>query len=323
MEDQLFDKSPNINETVEVSPNEMTNIQFQLCATSMTLNYVSELNDKLIPGDYEIALIQHDGEDDVVKSEIQKNSESEVDQVCDKMPQRDDTNVSDKQCDDSVGDVPLEIEDEYVNVVNSSNLVDMMFYESLQKDEESLPKQTTLNEGQEVTFKHSITGISEQRMHSNPRIVAIPNGFNLYSNETDLDVNNLSLLVEVHGNYTLLELSQSLHALCVNVSHDSSTFVKKSLMVLYSKFRMVEDVYRPFRNLGMSNTPSIVCTQHYRESLFFDISSNHVLIFFGDILCFWSEGFGIIFGWIKAGRTSHVDSLRREGQLNFPASHSK
>ncbi|OIT31425.1 glutamine-dependent nad(+) synthetase [Nicotiana attenuata] len=217
----------------------MTNIQFQLCATSMTPNYVSDLNHKLIPGDYEIALIQNDIEGDVVKSEIQKTLESEVDQVFDKITQRDDTNVSDKQCDDSVGDVPLEIEDEYVNIVNSRNLVDMVFDESLH--EESLPKRTTLNEGQEVTFKLSIMDISEQRMHSNPLIIGIPNGINLYSNETELDVNNLSLLAKVHGNYTLLELggggTSYVDSLCTDgqpnflASHFKESFLLKCFMV--------------------------------------------------------------------------------------------
>ncbi|XP_070052817.1 uncharacterized protein [Nicotiana tomentosiformis] len=94
-------------------------------------------------------------------------------------------------------------------------------------------------------------------------------------------------------------------------------------MILHSNFGMVEDVYRLSRNLGMWNTRSIVCTQHYQESLFFDSSSNHVLLFFSDIPCFWSEGFGNIFGGIKGGGTSHIDSLHREGQFNFPASHFK
>nr|XP_033510802.1 60S ribosomal protein L27a-2-like [Nicotiana tomentosiformis] len=38
-EDQLFDKSPDINEIVEIYSDEITNTQLQLYATSMTLNY--------------------------------------------------------------------------------------------------------------------------------------------------------------------------------------------------------------------------------------------------------------------------------------------
>lgn len=104
----------------------------------------------------------------------------------DKIPQRYDTNLLDKQCDGSVGGVPLEIEDEYLDIVNSRNHVDMVFDESLLKVEESLPKQTTLSEGQEVTFKPPITGIREQGRHSNHLIVAIRNRINLYSNETGI-----------------------------------------------------------------------------------------------------------------------------------------
>ncbi|OIT29497.1 60s ribosomal protein l27a-3 [Nicotiana attenuata] len=159
VEDQLFDESSHTNETLEVSSNEVTNIQFQLFETSLALNYVSELNGKLIPGDCGFTLIQNDRE---------------------------------------------EIEDKYLDIVNSRNHVDTVFDESLLKVEESLPKQTTLSEGQEVIFKPPITGIKEQG----------------------------------------------------------------------------------------SDTP-----------------------------CFWSEGFGNIFGGIKGVGSSHVDSLHRKGQFNFPANH--
>lgn len=42
----------------------------------------------------------------------------------------------------------------------------------------------------------------------------------------DLYVSNLPLLIEMYGKSSLLDLGQSLHALCVNTSHDSSRFIE-------------------------------------------------------------------------------------------------
>lgn len=119
------------------------------------------------------------------------------------------------------------------------------------------------------------------------------------SRQSSLDETGL-YLIEEYENYTLLELGQPLHVLCVKASHDSSTVVEISSSALYSKFGMVAGVY-----------------------CFSRISSNLVFLFFHDILCFGSEGFGNICGCIRDGGTSLVNSLCREGQLNCPTSHFK
>lgn len=119
------------------------------------------------------------------------------------------------------------------------------------------------------------------------------------SRQSSLDETGL-YLIEEYENYTLFELGQPLHALCVKASHDSSTVVEISSSALYSKFGMVAGVY------------------HFSR-----ISSNLVFLFFHDILCFGSEGFGNICGCIRDGGTSLVNSLCREGQLNCPTSHFK
>ncbi|GMH08571.1 hypothetical protein Nepgr_010411 [Nepenthes gracilis] len=93
-----------------------------------------------------------------------------------------------------------------------------------------------------------------------------------------LDVNDftLSSVVQVCGNLTLLELGKQIHALCLKMSHDSSSFVGSSLISLYSKCGVIEGAYRVFedvsiKNLGMWNAMLIACAQHSHTARVLDL----------------------------------------------------
>ncbi|KAJ8548957.1 hypothetical protein K7X08_030923 [Anisodus acutangulus] len=93
----------------------------------------------------------------------------------------------------------------------------------------------------------------------------------------DLDSNNLSLLIEVYAKSTLLDLGQSLHALCMNTSHDSSRFVETNEVFTDAKCVAeerewigvfeIEERSNSVWNLGSSST---IEAKEVEKCLFYD-----------------------------------------------------
>lgn len=96
--------------------------------------------------------------------------------------------------------------------------------------------------------------------------------------EEGLDVNDFtfSSVIGVCGNSTFLELGRQMHALCIKMSYNLSSFVGSSLVSLYSKCGVVQNAYQvfdeiPIKNLGMWNAMMNACAQHGHTNKVFEL----------------------------------------------------
>lgn len=76
-----------------------------------------------------------------------------------------------------------------------------------------------------------------------------------------------SSVIRVCGNSTCYELGKQMHALCLKLNYDKTSFVGSALISMYSKSGMIDGAYQVFdevadKNLGMWNAMLIACAQH-------------------------------------------------------------
>ncbi|KAL6530432.1 putative pentatricopeptide repeat-containing protein [Orobanche minor] len=93
-----------------------------------------------------------------------------------------------------------------------------------------------------------------------------------------LNVNDFtfSSVIRVCGNSTLFELGKQMHALCLKMNYDETSFVGSALISMYSKNGVIECAYQVFdevsdKNLGMWNSMVIACAQHAQTRNVFEL----------------------------------------------------
>ncbi|KAL7097944.1 hypothetical protein ACP275_10G174600 [Erythranthe tilingii] len=85
-----------------------------------------------------------------------------------------------------------------------------------------------------------------------------------------------SSVIRVCGNSTFFELGKQMHALCLKLNYDETSFVGSALISMYSKSGMIEGAYQVFdevsdKNLGMWNAMLIACAQHAHTKNVFEL----------------------------------------------------
>ncbi|KAI3471665.1 hypothetical protein Pfo_028315 [Paulownia fortunei] len=85
-----------------------------------------------------------------------------------------------------------------------------------------------------------------------------------------------AFVIRVCGNSTFFELGKQMHALCLKMNYDETSFVGSALISMYSKSGMIEGAYQVFdevldKNLGMWNAMLIACAQHAHTRRVFEL----------------------------------------------------
>ncbi|EPS65002.1 hypothetical protein M569_09774, partial [Genlisea aurea] len=158
-----------------------------------------------------------------------------------------------------------------MNIFVGSSLVDM--YAKCGSLIEARKVFDEMPERNVVTWTGLIYGYAQNGNHDD----ALTLFKDAFRDDTDLNVNDftLSSVIRICGNSTLFKLGIQIHALCLKMNYDESSFVGSGLISMYSKNGMIEHAYHIFnqvsdKNLGLWNSILIACAQHSHTDSVFD-----------------------------------------------------